>query len=134
MANTCDYRGQPCMISAQEAAQRLGICERQLRALVRDGKLPFVNVGVGKRPAYRFRPIDIEAFILHRHTAATRLTRETGNLKLTQKMLRHKRITTTARYAHATEDDLREAMNKAAPVATAIELSEEQAKGKVNEK
>jgi integrase len=55
-----------------------------------------------------------------RHTAATRLTRDSGNLKLTQKMLRHKRITTTARYAHATEDDLRAAMNKTAPVAAPV--------------
>lgn len=58
-----------------------------------------------------------------RHTAATRLTRETGNLKLTQKMLRHKRITTTARYAHATEDDLRAAMNRVTPVASPVETN-----------
>jgi integrase len=65
-----------------------------------------------------------------RHTAATRLTRETGNLKLTQKMLRHKRITTTARYAHATEDDLREAMNRTAPVASPVESPAEAPQGK----
>jgi integrase len=56
-----------------------------------------------------------------RHTAATRLVRATGNLAAAQKVLRHRRITTTMRYAHVTEDDLRAALNKAAPVATAIE-------------
>jgi integrase len=65
-----------------------------------------------------------------RHTAATRLTRESGNLKLTQKMLRHKRITTTARYAHATEDDLREAMNRTAPVASPVESPAEELQAK----
>jgi integrase len=65
-----------------------------------------------------------------RHTAATRLTRDSGNLKLTQKMLRHKRITTTARYAHATEDDLRTAMNRAAPVAGPVEQQADGESGK----
>lgn len=55
-----------------------------------------------------------------RHTAATRLVRATGNLAAAQKALRHRRITTTMRYAHVTEDDLRAALNKAAPVATPV--------------
>lgn len=48
-----------------------------------------------------------------RHTALTRLVRKTGNLKLAQKLARHKDIATTARYAHASLDDLREAMERA---------------------
>jgi integrase len=58
-----------------------------------------------------------------RHTAATRLVRATGNLGAAQKMLRHSRITTTMRYAHVTDEDLRAAMEKAAPVAAPVEAA-----------
>ncbi|WP_019998190.1 tyrosine-type recombinase/integrase [Aureimonas ureilytica] len=53
-----------------------------------------------------------------RHTAATRLVRTTGNLKMAQKLLGHTNVTTTARYAHVTHDDLRlglEAVDAAGP-------------------
>lgn len=46
-----------------------------------------------------------------RHHAATTLLRTTGNLKLTQRMLGHASIQSTMRYAHATENDLRDALN-----------------------
>lgn len=46
-----------------------------------------------------------------RHTFATHLLRETGNLKLTQQALRHRDVTTTARvYAHLTDNDVAEAV------------------------
>lgn len=47
-----------------------------------------------------------------RHAAATRMGRATGNLQLVQKMLGHKRITTSARYAHVSDSDLRDALNR----------------------
>jgi integrase len=47
----------------------------------------------------------------NRHTAATRFLRATGNLKLCQMFLRHENITTTMKYAHASRDDLRKALN-----------------------
>lgn len=58
----------------------------------------------------------IEDFRLHdlRHTAATRLLRASGNLRIVQKLLRHEHITTTVRYAHADDSDLRNAMEAAA--------------------
>ncbi|ARQ01922.1 tyrosine-type recombinase/integrase [Pseudorhodoplanes sinuspersici] len=48
-------------------------------------------------------------FRLHdiRHTTATRLLRETGNLRLVQKLLGHEEISTTTKYAHASDEDLR---------------------------
>lgn len=69
----------------------------------------------------------VEDFRLHdlRHTAATRLTRSSGNLKLTQELLRHARITTTARYAHVTKEDLRAAMAAAFPVKSPVEIHAE---------
>lgn len=48
----------------------------------------------------------------NRHTAATRLLRSGANIKMVQQLLRHEDIATTARYAHVTMDDLREAMEK----------------------
>jgi integrase len=57
-----------------------------------------------RRSPDRFRFHDL------RHTRATRLLRETGNLKIVQKLLGHQSIKTTARYAHAFTDDVRAAM------------------------
>lgn len=52
---------------------------------------------------------DITNFTFHdtRHTAATRLMRATGNLKMAQQLLGHTEIATTARYAHVQKEDLR---------------------------
>ena len=47
----------------------------------------------------------------NRHTGITRLVRDSGNLKLGQKLGRHASIATTMKYAHATEDDLRKALD-----------------------
>jgi len=54
------------LLSVAAAAARLCVSERQVRDLIRDGKLPYVNVGLGTQPAYRLRPADLEAFILQR--------------------------------------------------------------------
>jgi integrase len=48
-----------------------------------------------------------------RHTAATRLVRATGNIKLAQKLLGHTSVKTTTRYAHVTHDDLRNGLEAA---------------------
>ena len=59
----------------------------------------------------RSNAVDDYRFHDNRHTRATRLLRQTGNLKLVQKLLGHTRIETTAKYAHATDDDLRNALD-----------------------
>lgn len=55
---------------------------------------------------------DVTGRRLHdlRHTAATNLLSQTGNLKLVQKMLGHADIRSTLRYAHADDRDLRAAL------------------------
>jgi integrase len=58
-----------------------------------------------------------------RHTAATRLLRKTGNLKMVQKLLRHENIETTQRYAHVLDEDLRAGLD-----ALADEEAEERQK------
>jgi integrase len=50
----------------------------------------------------------------NRHTAATRFLRATGNAKLAQHFLRHEDVATTMKYAHASRDDLRSALNQVA--------------------
>ena len=55
----------------------------------------------------------------NRHTAATRVLRACGNLKVAQKLLRHADIATTAKYAHVMHEDVLEAMERAARTAEA---------------
>lgn len=66
----------------------------------------------------------------HRHTAATRLLRETGNLKLVQRLLRHEDISTTVKYAHASDEDLRRAMEAVSEARSSREPLEQPSKGK----
>jgi len=49
-----------------------------------------------------------------RHTFATELLRETGNLKLVQKAMNHADIKSTLRYAHVLDDDVSDAIDRVA--------------------
>ncbi len=49
-----------------------------------------------------------------RHTTATRLLRETGNLKLVQQALNHRDIKTTTRYAHVLNSEVADALQRVA--------------------
>lgn len=53
-----------------------------------------------------------------RHTAATRLVRATGNIRLAQRLLGHTEIATTTKYAHVTNEDLRAGLEAASATAT----------------
>lgn len=46
-----------------------------------------------------------------RHTFATRMLRQTQNIKLVSQLLGHKDIATTSRYAHVLVDDMRAALD-----------------------
>lgn len=65
-------------------------------------------------PGYRFHD--------NRHTAATRLLRSSGNLRIVKDMLRHADIATTMKYAHVTHGDILDAMEKS--IATPQEAPE----------
>ncbi len=47
------------LITASEAAERLGCTEKMVRKMANDGRLPSVKVGA----LLRFRPLDIDAFV-----------------------------------------------------------------------
>ena len=48
-----------------------------------------------------------------RHDFATKLLRDSGNLKIVQKALHHSKIETTTKYAHVLDEEVGEAMEKA---------------------
>lgn len=52
-----------------------------------------------------------------RHTFATRMLRQTGNIKLVSQLLGHSSIETTSRYAHVLVDDMRAALESFSPVS-----------------
>ncbi|WP_336488340.1 tyrosine-type recombinase/integrase [Methylobacterium nigriterrae] len=103
---------------ARRHGQRYPITYEGLKTAFRRDVKPAV-------PGYRFHD--------NRHTAATRVLRACGNLKVAQKMLRHADITTTAKYAHVMHDDVLEAMEKAARASQAGHPAADEAKGVVNE-
>lgn len=61
-----------------------------------------------------------------RHTTGTRIMRQTGNIKAAQKVLGHADLATTSKfYAHATEDDVRKALDETPLASPRIETAEE---------
>jgi hypothetical protein len=70
----------------------------------------------------------------NRHTAATRILRTTGNLKLAQRLLNHARISTTGKYAHVLEEEVRAGMeatpDTAVPAPKGDEKSRDESRGK----
>lgn len=72
-------------------------------------RYPFSKQGWMRQWRRALKDAGIENYRFHdnRHTAATRNLRASGNLKAVSKMLAHSDIATTAKYAHALEDDVR---------------------------
>lgn len=72
-------------------------------------RYPFSKQGWARQWRKALKDAGITDYRFHdnRHTAATRNLRATGNLKGVQKLLGHTDVRTTARYAHALEDDVR---------------------------
>lgn len=75
-------------------------------------RYPFSSAGWYRKWKAALKAAGIEDFRFHdlRHTTGTRVLRSSGNLKVVQKLLGHTNITTTTRYAHALEDDVRKAL------------------------
>jgi len=91
------------------------VCQKKRKARKEGQRYPFSRDGWRKAWGAALAAADIEEFRPHdlRHTAGTRVLRSTGNLVLAQKALGHTNINTTLRYAHATDDDVRAALDAA---------------------
>jgi integrase len=97
--------------------QRTRVCARSKRKLVKGERYPITEQGLAthmRRAIAKAGIADLRPMHDFRHTAATRTLRATGNLRLVQNLLGHASPATTAKYAHATLDDVREGMVKAA--------------------
>lgn len=83
-------------------------------ATVRGQRYPLTASGIEEAFSQALKNADVTNFRFHdmRHTAATQLLRATGNLRLVQKLLGHAKVTTTLKYAHVTDADLADAMER----------------------
>lgn len=91
------------------------VCQRPGEKQTKGGRYPITLEGFKTAWRRARARAELSDFRFHdtRHTAATRLVRATGNLKLAQSLLGHTEIATTSRYAHVTKDDLRAGMEAA---------------------
>lgn len=91
------------------------VCRRANRkGLVKGKRFPITYEGAKSRWRHDRKKAKLVDFRMHdlRHDTGTKTLRLTGNLKLVQKVLNHKRITTTARYAHVLNEDVAEALQR----------------------
>jgi integrase len=86
---------------------------RKHPARLQGERYPFTQWGWRRPWAKALEDAGIEAFRFHdlRHTRGTRILRATGNLATAKKALAHRHIKTTLRYAHASDDDVRSALD-----------------------
>ena len=97
---------------------------------VRGKRYPLSESGLKSAMRRAVPRADVKNFRFHdtRHTAATRVLRA-SNLKVAQKLLGHSDIKTTTKYAHALDDDIRNALNAAArPTKSPTEGADESGK------
>lgn len=78
-------------------------------------RYPITAGGLETHWRRRRKAAGVQDFRWHdnRHTFATQLLRETQNLKLVQRGMNHKNVSTTAKYAHVLDEDLLAGMEAA---------------------
>jgi integrase len=86
------------------------------KSRIKGRRYPITKNGLDTRWQRTKAKAEITDFRFHdfRHDFATKLLRETGNLKLVSKAIDHANIATTARYAHILDDEVGDAMEKLA--------------------
>lgn len=88
------------------------VCKRSRHKRRKGQRYQFSQSGWSREWRKSLEAARIGDFRFHdtRHTAGTRTLRSSKNMRAVQKMLGHSTITSTARYAHALVDDVRDAM------------------------
>ncbi|MBF0326025.1 MAG: site-specific integrase [Alphaproteobacteria bacterium] len=89
---------------------------------LKGGRYPFSRDGWRRAWADALAGAGIEDFRFHdtRHTAATRIVRATGNIKVAKELLGHTSIATTSRYAHVDQADVRAALTAVSQAITKV--------------
>lgn len=84
------------------------VAERTRGGRVKGQRYPITLAGLNTRWRRMQKKAELKGFRFHdfRHDVATKLLRETGNLKLVSKALDHASIATTMRYAHILDDEI----------------------------
>lgn len=99
------------------------------RDLVKGQRYPLTEEGLKTAMRRAVPNAGVENFRFHdtRHTAATRVLRK-SNLRVAQKLLGHKDIKTTTKYAHAMTEDVRAALDAASPAKSPATRARKHAK------
>jgi len=89
---------------------------KDFRTEIFSGRRPLTYAGVQTEWRRMRKRSGVVGFRFHdlRHDFATKLLRETSNLRLVQKALGHASIKTTTRYAHVLDSEVAEAMERVA--------------------
>jgi integrase len=82
------------------------------RGIIRGQRYPLNYNGAKKAWRCLRAAAGVEGFRFHdfRHSLATKILRQTGNIKIVQRVLNHADIKTTARYAHVLDAEVAEAL------------------------
>lgn len=90
------------------------VADRTVDGRVKGRRYPLTYHGVRSAWWQMQKRSGVVGFRFHdfRHDLATKLLRETGNLKLVQRALNHTDIKTTVRYAHVLDSEVAEAMER----------------------
>jgi integrase len=89
------------------------ICKRPLEGQRKGTRYPITSEGAKTQWRRLLKRAKVEDFRFHdiRHDVATKLLRNTGNLKLVQRALNHSDIKTTTKYAHVLDDEVAAALH-----------------------
>ena len=90
---------------------------QRARGKRRKGERYPLNASTAVKAWFKLRAAaKVTGFRFHdfRHDVGTKVLRETGNLKITQKVLNHRNIRTTLRYAHVLDDEVSDALERVA--------------------
>jgi integrase len=88
------------------------VCQKSREKRRKGQRYPMTATAMRVPWAAAKKAAQVEGFRFHdlRHTRGTRILRATGNLAAAKEALKHKNIKTTLRYAHAADEDVRNAL------------------------